>query len=210
MICSLSSIIRGVAQSGSAPAWGVGGRRFESSRPDQIRRIFDKSIFYSLVLVASTQLSACVKDIDPKQAFNNGNYKNSFILFRELARSGDVEAQNYLGIHYSLGLSVERDYKRAFEWYQKAAKAGNPYAQRNIADMYNYGRGVEKDSYLAFVWYFAAYKQGNKKAKPQLDIISSLGHLSPNKQLHAKIKSNDFIIDKKNHFISHDTYIKKK
>ena len=35
--------------------------------------IFDKSIFYSLVLVASTQLSACVKDIDPKQAFNNGN-----------------------------------------------------------------------------------------------------------------------------------------
>ncbi len=27
---------RGVAQPGSAPAWGAGGRRFESSRPDQI------------------------------------------------------------------------------------------------------------------------------------------------------------------------------
>ena len=26
---------RGVAQSGSAPVWGTGGRRFESSRPDQ-------------------------------------------------------------------------------------------------------------------------------------------------------------------------------
>ena len=26
---------RGVAQPGSAPAWGAGGRRFESSRPDQ-------------------------------------------------------------------------------------------------------------------------------------------------------------------------------
>src|SRR5215207_3282181 len=28
-------VARGVAQSGSAPVWGTGGRRFESSRPDQ-------------------------------------------------------------------------------------------------------------------------------------------------------------------------------
>ncbi len=28
---------RGVAQPGSAPAWGAGGRRFKSSRPDQFR-----------------------------------------------------------------------------------------------------------------------------------------------------------------------------
>ena len=27
---------RGVAQPGSAPAWGAGGRRFKSSRPDHI------------------------------------------------------------------------------------------------------------------------------------------------------------------------------
>ena len=26
---------RGVAQPGSAPAWGAGGRRFKSARPDQ-------------------------------------------------------------------------------------------------------------------------------------------------------------------------------
>ena len=30
---------RGVAQPGSAPAWGAGGRKFESSRPDQIQRL---------------------------------------------------------------------------------------------------------------------------------------------------------------------------
>jgi len=29
-------MIRGVAQPGSVPAWGAGGRRFKSSRPDQI------------------------------------------------------------------------------------------------------------------------------------------------------------------------------
>ena len=29
------SCFRGVAQPGSVPAWGAGGRRFKSSRPDQ-------------------------------------------------------------------------------------------------------------------------------------------------------------------------------
>ena len=36
---------RGVAQSGRAPAWGVGGRRFESDHPDQkIKRAVNEPI----------------------------------------------------------------------------------------------------------------------------------------------------------------------
>jgi hypothetical protein len=34
--CIIADWIRGVAQSGSAPHWGCGGRRFKSCRPDQI------------------------------------------------------------------------------------------------------------------------------------------------------------------------------
>jgi hypothetical protein len=30
-------LLRGVAQPGSAPAWGAGGRKFESSRPDHFK-----------------------------------------------------------------------------------------------------------------------------------------------------------------------------
>ena len=40
--------VRGVAQSGSVLAWGASGRRFKSSRPDQIEtgfyKMFDKSL----------------------------------------------------------------------------------------------------------------------------------------------------------------------
>ena len=43
---------RGVAQSGRAPAWGVGGRRFESGRPDQV--------FISLVAMISSMLATHV------------------------------------------------------------------------------------------------------------------------------------------------------
>lgn len=42
--------LRGVAQPGSAPAWGVGGRWFKSSRPDQsshlIVRLFFDILFH--------------------------------------------------------------------------------------------------------------------------------------------------------------------
>lgn len=42
---------RGVAQSGSAPQWGCGGRRFESSRPDHVRvHFFTKLYLFSKVL----------------------------------------------------------------------------------------------------------------------------------------------------------------
>jgi hypothetical protein len=39
--------LRGVAQPGSAPVWGTGGRRFKSSHPDQLnddstKRLWDK------------------------------------------------------------------------------------------------------------------------------------------------------------------------
>ena len=37
MLAYNSRFGRGVAQPGSAPAWGAGGRKFESSRPDQFQ-----------------------------------------------------------------------------------------------------------------------------------------------------------------------------
>ncbi|CAG9197771.1 hypothetical protein BVI2075_230194 [Burkholderia vietnamiensis] len=38
------SFFRGVAQPGSVPAWGAGGRRFKSSRPDQESRPYKQCL----------------------------------------------------------------------------------------------------------------------------------------------------------------------
>ena len=55
---------RGVAQSGRAPAWGVGGRRFESDHPDQKNtKAVNESIKTSV---------------------------NSFCIFRDTAKLGDI------------------------------------------------------------------------------------------------------------------------
>ena len=161
------------------------------------------------MLFICVQIVACSKETNPKKAFDNGDYTTSFKIWETYAKQGDDEAQNYIGIHYYLGLGVNKDYQKAFIWYERAAKAGNLHAQRNIADMYNYSRGIQKDVYLAFMWYFASYQQGNGRAKSQIDNIIALGQMSPNMQLHAKIASNEYIPDKENHFNSYDTYIEK-
>lgn len=162
----------------------------------------------SLLLIFT--ISGCAKETDPKKAFDKGDYETAFNLWVPLAENGDADAQNYLGIIYSLGLGQRRDYKKSLEWYERAAKAGHADAQRNYGDMINFGRGTAKDNYQAYKWYFAASQQGNKKAGTQIAVIAASGNLSPNQQMHAKIEANEFIMDESKRFMSHDTYIQKK
>jgi len=163
-----------------------------------------------LFIFTCLQISACAKETDPKEAFDNGDYETAINLWLPLAENGDTDAQNYLGIVYYLGLGVTRDYKQTLKWYERAAKAGHADAQRNYGDMINFGRGVKKDNYQAYKWYFAASQQGNKKAERQITAIAASGNLSPNQQMHAKIEANEFILDETKRFMSHDTYIDKK
>lgn len=162
-----------------------------------------------LILLLILCLSACKGYSDPIQAFESGNYEISYKLFRPLAEQGDLEAQNYLGVQYYLGLGVAKDYKKAVEWYEVAAKKGHADAQRNLGDMYLNGHGVNQDEFKAYVWYFASSQQGNESAKPRLDVLASDNNLSPNLQMHAKIEANQYILDPNKRFMSHDTYIDK-
>lgn len=168
-----------------------------------------KLSLYLLIVITTIQISACSEETDPKKAFEKGNYETAIRLWFPLAEKGDMDAQNYLGIVYSLGLGVNKDYKKSLEWYGRAAKGGHADAQRNYGDMINFGRGTQKNNYEAFKWYFAASQQGNEKAKRQIEVIAASGNLSPNQQMHAKLEANEFILDEEKRFMSHDTYIKK-
>ena len=152
-------------------------------------------------------LPGCSGTDDPYLAFENGDFDRSFNLWMPLAVAGETNAQNYIGIHYYLGLGVERDYLQALKWYGMAAKQGFPDAQRNLGDLYHYGRGIPRDYYTAFIWYFAASQQGNENAKRLLDTLSGENKLTPNQQMHAKLEANEFITDPALRFKSHDTYV---
>ena len=163
-----------------------------------------------LILLNIFVIAGCGGSNDPYAAFDAGDYETSYKLLKPLADQGDTDAQNHLGVQYFLGLGVAKDHRKAVEWYRKAAEQGDPDAQRNLGDMYMNGHGVQKDDYQAYLWYFAAVQQGNESAQTRIDVLAGLGNISPNKQLHAKIEANKYILDPENRFMSHDTYIEKK
>ena len=154
-------------------------------------------------------LFSCTGNDDPKHVFEKGEYEKSYALWLPLARKGDLEAQNYLGIQYYLGLGVKQDYKKAVNWFESAAKKGYPDAQRNFGNMFQNGYGVPQDYYKAFIWYFAASQQGHETAKRSLERLTGDNKLTPNQQMHAKLEANKFIMDPEKRFLSHDTYIEK-
>ena len=138
-------------------------------------------------------LCACAEQSDPKAAFEQGEYKTSFRLWKEKAEEGDTSAQNYLGIHYYLGLGVHRDYSMAFKWYERAATAGDINAQRNLGLMYESGQGVALDYEKAFIWLYAAHRQGNKNANAPLGTLGN--KLSPNNKMQLRKVAREYIIN---------------
>lgn len=138
-------------------------------------------------------LTACSQEKDPIKAFNNGDYETAFMLWQHRVQHKDNIAQNYLGIHYHLGLGVEQNILKAVEWYELSAKAGNPDAQRNLGSLYESGRLGKRDFEEAYVWLYAAYQQGNKQAAKTLKTIS--GQLSPGRVRKLKQRAAPYIVN---------------
>ena len=97
-----------------------------------------------------------------------------FVLNKESAESGDMEAQFNLGNNYALGEGTKKNSVEAVKWYRMAAEQGYAPAQANLAYMYSKGKGLPKDYIQAHVWWNIASIQGMKKAKESLTSIEKI------------------------------------
>lgn len=71
-----------------------------------------------------------------------------------LARSGNADAEELIGVMYAMGLGVERDDRRAFEFYLRSSLKGHPGAQSGIGWYYEVGRGLPAPDFVrAYMWY---------------------------------------------------------
>ena len=80
----------------------------------------------------------------------------------QAANEGNVDAQCFLGIVYSVGqYNIELNYKEAIKYFTMAAEKGEPTAQYNLSLFYIEGFGVEPDTVQAQKWYDLAFQQDN-------------------------------------------------
>ena len=78
----------------------------------------------------------------------------------QAANEGNVDAQCFLGIVYSVGqYDVEQNYAEAIKYFTMAAEKGEPTAQYNLSLFYIEGFGVEPDTVQAQKWYDLALQQ---------------------------------------------------
>jgi hypothetical protein len=70
------------------------------------------------------------------------------------ARSGDDDAQFYLGALYSAGVGVARSDEEAFRWFARAADQGHSHAMLIVGGLYAIGRGAPKDNVKAYQYAY--------------------------------------------------------
>jgi Sel1 repeat len=70
------------------------------------------------------------------------------------ARSGDDDAQFYLGALYSAGVGVARSDEEAFRWFARAADQGHSHAMLIVGGLYAIGRGTQKDNVKAYQYAY--------------------------------------------------------
>jgi hypothetical protein len=74
--------------------------------------------------------------------------------YLQAARSGDDDAQFYIGALYSAGVGVPRSDEDAFRWFARAADQGHSHAMLIVAGLYAIGRGVQKDNVKAYEYAY--------------------------------------------------------
>src|SRR5512141_173300 len=104
------------------------------------------------------------------KAYERGDYKTAYRLFKPLAEQGNADAQYNLGIMYDHGQGVPQAYTKAVRWYRKAAEKGLAQAQFNLGWAYGKGQGIAQDYAEAVRWYRKAAEKGLAQAQFNLGI----------------------------------------
>jgi len=153
---------------------------------------FTRPGFIVLVLITSL-LGSCTEN-NPEKAFRNGDYEHALALWKPLAKNGDLNAAYYLGIHYYLGLGVNKNHKQARQWYEQAAVKGHPAAQLSLGTMYQDGDTVSQNFSTAYMWYYASAIQGNEVAPKKMDKLIRERKLFLNQIHQAKELAKPYIL----------------
>jgi len=86
------------------------------------------------------------------QLIDEGRTFDAFMELRDLAPTGDAEAQYMLGGMYHWGDAGPADFSKAREWYERAARQGHADAMIGLAVLEMQGKGETGNKQEAFTW----------------------------------------------------------
>ena len=124
-----------------------------------------------VIEIASVLFFLTVLIITAANAFGAWSAAKNRLRLQAAAETGNVMAQNELGLIYFLGDWVDQDFKIAMEWFEKAANQGDPDASNNIGIMHLNGQGTEKSYIQAYAWFSVAAANDSKLAQEHKGLV---------------------------------------
>lgn len=112
---------------------------------------------------------------DGLNAYQAGNYRQAFELWKPLAETGDADAEYNIGLLYMNGLGVKKNSRYARQLFMAAAEQGQADAQYNLGLMYYQGNTVFRSNKDAFTWWSKAAAQNHAPAQYNLGILYAYG-----------------------------------
>ncbi|MES9858994.1 MAG: tetratricopeptide repeat protein [Sedimenticola sp.] len=127
-------------------------------------------------------------------SYSRGDWKDAFNRYKELAETGCVECQRFVGWMYFRGEGVNVDLEKAMYWLKEAAQAGDQEAAFGVGRAYMskqeyetayswYKKGAEEE-FLPSIYWIARFnrdgygvKRDEEKAFLMFKLGASLGHL---------------------------------
>jgi TPR repeat protein len=104
---------------------------------------------------------------------------------RQLAESGDLEAQVALGTFFAEGQFTLKDEVQSANWFRRAAESGHAVAQFGLGRMYANGTGVARDDAIAFQWFQKSAEQGDAAGQNGLGWLYREGRGTPSNDPQA-------------------------
>ncbi len=109
------------------------------------------------------------------QAYTQGKYAKAHTLWIALAKAGDGEAMNNLGMLYDVGQGVPQNTKEALMWFRKSAEKGHAGGMSNLGRMLEQGRGTARHVDTAAAWFRKAADLGQADAQYNLGVLYERG-----------------------------------
>lgn len=96
---------------------------------------FNKLILFICVFVAPSLWAGSFEEAE--KAYWNGQYKLAASIWEPMAKAGDADAQNGMGLIYAFGNEeIRKEFFTARHWYTLSARQGNAEAYYNLGVLY--------------------------------------------------------------------------
>jgi uncharacterized protein len=129
----------------------------------------------TLCILIATGVSARADVKSGLSLMYQGDYANALTEFQASAKTGDVNAEYWLGHMYEQGLGIKPDAGQAVTWWTKAAQGGLTQAKRALGVLYLQGEGIFQDFDKAHKWLEEAANDGDAVAQRELGTLYAEG-----------------------------------